>query len=318
MIGENIIKVAEQCLRDEAEAILNLIERLDDTFENVVDVIYNCTGKVIVCGVGKNSHIASKMAATLSSTGTPAFAVNALDVFHGSLGVITNKDVFVAISYSGQTDELLRFIPCLQERNIPLVGISGNPDSLLAHNCTYHLNVHVKHEAYPLNLAPTCSTTATLALVDAIACALVVRRNFKEQDFARFHPGGSLGRRLLNRAKDVMRSHDLPVINEDLPLGEAIIHISRGKLGLGVILHNDEVAGIITDGDVRRATESLGEKFFYVPVKEVMTKHPVTISQETKIETIVNILSERKIHAVLVVDDSKHLLGIVDSFSCYV
>lgn len=314
----DIKKVAEQCLRDEAEAILNLIPNLGNAFEVAVDLMYRCKGKVIVTGVGKSGHIASKMAATLSSTGTPAFYVNPLDVYHGGLGVITTDDVVVAISYSGQTDELLRFVPCLEDSNIPLIGISGNPESLLARHSTCHLCVHVVHEAFPLNLAPTCSTTATLALVDAIACALVTMRDFKEGDFARFHPGGSLGRRLLNKAQDVMRTNDLPIIHPDMPLGEAIIHVSRGKLGLCVVMENDLVMGIITDGDVRRATENLRERFFYVPVKEVMTVNPVTMPPTTKIEDVLQTLHKRKIHAVLVVDESQHLLGIVDNFSCYV
>lgn len=313
-----MIKVAEQCLRDESDAILNLIPQLNEEFERVVDIMYRCQGKVVVTGVGKSGHIAAKMAATLSSTGTPAFFVNPLDVYHGGLGVMTQDDVVVAISNSGQTDELLRFVPCLLERNIPLIGISGNAESLLARHSTLHLCVKVSHEAYPLNLAPTCSTTATLALMDAIACALVTRRNFKEGDFARFHPGGSLGRRLLSKAQDVMRTTDLPVINPEMPLGEAIIQASRGKLGLCVVMEEDHVLGIITDGDIRRATEKLRERFFYVPVKEVMTKSPVCISSEMKIEDVVNILNSRKIHAVLVVDDQHHLLGIVDNFSCYV
>lgn len=310
--------IAEQCLRDESDAILNLIPQLDDNFDKAVELLYQCKGKVVVTGVGKNSHIAAKMAATLCSTGTPAFYVDALDVYHGSLGAMTSGDVVVALSYSGQTDELLRFVPCLQERNIPLVGISGNPDSLLAHNCTCHLNIHVEHEAYPLNLAPTCSTTAALALVDAIASALVVMRDFKECDFARFHPGGSLGRRLLNKAQDVMRTNDLPVIEPDMPLGEAIILISRGKLGLGIVMEGDQVMGIVTDGDVRRATEHLRERFFYVPVREVMTKTPVCVPVDMKIEEIIRLLNTRKIHAVLVKDHDGHLVGVVDNFSCYV
>ncbi len=311
-------KIAEQCLRDESDAILQLIPQLDENFDKVVNLLFRCKGKVVITGVGKNSHIASKMAATLSSTGTPAFYINALDVYHGGLGVMTDDDVVVALSNSGQTDELLRFVPCLQERRIPLVGISGNPESLLAKNSTYHLNVHVAHEAYPLNLAPTCSTTATLAMADAIASALVVCREFKEGDFARFHPGGSLGRRLLKTAREVMRTNDLPIIPPDMPLGEAIIHISKGKLGLAVVMEGIRVMGIVTDGDVRRATENLRERFFFVHVSDMMTKTPVCVTPNTKIEEILRILNNRKIHAVLVKDEKECLVGIVDNFACYV
>lgn len=316
---QDIHHIAEQCLRDEANAILALIPQLDEHFHQAIELLFECKGKVVVTGVGKSGHIAAKIAATLSSTGTPAFYVNPLDVFHGSLGVITNDDVAVLISNSGQTDELLRFVPYLLERNIPIVGISGNENSLLARNSTCHLLVHVDHEAYPLNLAPTCSTTATLAMGDALASALVGLRKFSETDFAHFHPGGSLGRRLLSRARDVMRSTDLPVVVPEMPLGEAIIHISKGKLGLAVITDvNQVVQGIVTDGDIRRSTERLGERFFHVPVGETMTATPVCISPDTPIEEVLHILRDRKIHAVIVVDTEHRLLGIVDNFSCYV
>lgn len=311
--------IAEQCLRDEAEAILSLIPNLNEGFDKAVDCIMQCRGKVVMTGVGKSGHVAAKIAATLSSTGTPSFYLNPLDIYHGDLGVITKDDIVVALSNSGQTDELLRFVPCLIERNVPLIGISGNADSLLARHSVAHILVKVAHEAFPLNLAPTCSTTAFLAIGDALACALVECRHFKEKDFARFHPGGSLGRRLLSTAKDVMRTEDLPVIPSSMPLGEAIIKVSRGKLGL-CVAQDDEghVLGIVTDGDVRRATEKLRERFFYVPVEEVMTRTPVCVSPDTKIDTILNLINTKLIHAVLVTDEEHHLLGIVDNFRCMV
>ncbi|MCM1109074.1 MAG: KpsF/GutQ family sugar-phosphate isomerase [Clostridium sp.] len=309
-------EVAEKCFRDEAQAVLNLIPLLDENFDNTVELIHRCRGKVIITGVGKSGHIGAKMAATLSSTGTPAFFINPLDVFHGDLGVITSDDVVVAISNSGQTDELLRFVPYLLEHHIPLIGISGHPDSLLGKYATYHLNVRVEHEACPLNLAPTSSTTATLAMGDALACALMEVRNFRATDFAQFHPGGSLGKRLLTTARDVMRSNDLPVISPDMKLGEAIIHVSKGKLGLCVAVEDGRIAGLITDGDVRRAMESLQDKFFNVPVGQVMTRSPKCVSPTTKIEQIQGIMHRNKIHTVLVADESGRLLGVVDHFSC--
>lgn len=308
--------IAVKCFRDEAQAILNLIPLLDENFDGAVDLMLHCKGKVIITGVGKSGHIGAKMAATLSSTGTPAFFVNPLDVFHGDLGVITSDDVVLAISNSGQTDELLRFVPYLTEHNIPLIGISGNPDSLLAKHSAFHINANVQREACPLNLAPTSSTTATLAVGDALACALIEERHFQAKDFAQFHPGGSLGRRLLTTARDVMRSNDLPVISVDMKLGEAIIHVSKGKLGLCVAEVDGKVAGLITDGDVRRAMESLQDKFFNVPVNQVMTTHPKCVSPDTKITHIQDIMHRNKIHTVLVVDDEKRLLGVVDHFSC--
>ena len=308
--------IAIKCFRDEAQAILELIPQLDDNFDKAVSLILQCHGKVIVTGVGKSGHIGAKMAATLSSTGTPAFFINPLDVFHGDLGVMTPEDVVIGISHSGQTDELLRFVPYLQEHTIPLIGISGNPESLLAKYATCHLNVNVKKEACPLNLAPTSSTTATLAMGDALACALMEMRHFEAKDFAQFHPGGTLGKRLLTTARDVMRSNDLPVIPPEMKLGEAIIHVSKGKLGLCVAEIDGKVVGLITDGDVRRAMESLQDKFFNVPVSDVMTRAPKCVSPETKIAVIQKIMHKNMIHTVLVVDEEKHLLGVIDHFSC--
>lgn len=310
-------EIAEKCLRDEAQAILSLIPQLDGEFDRAVELMLACTGKVILTGVGKSGHIGAKIAATLSSTGTPAFYVSPLDLYHGDLGVMTPHDVVIAISHSGMTDELLRFIPFLLEERIPLIGISSNPESLLARNSTCHINVGIRQEACPLNLAPTSSTTATLAMGDALACALIERRQFRERDFARFHPGGTLGKRLLTKARDVMRSDDLPVIAPDIPLGEAVIHVSKGRLGLCVITGDDgRIEGIITDGDVRRAMQNLQENFFRVPVCQAMTRHPKCVSPNMKISEVQSILQENKIHAVLVVDDEHRLLGIVDNFSC--
>lgn len=312
----DVKEIASKCFRDEAQAILSLIPQLDDNFDKTVDLIRRCSGKVIITGVGKSGHIGAKMAATLSSTGTPAFFINPLDVFHGDLGVMTSDDVVIAISNSGQTDELLRFVPYLIEHEIPLVGISGNPDSLLAKYSTFHLNVKVSREACPMNLAPTSSTTATLAMGDALACALIEVHHFEAKDFARFHPGGSLGRRLLTTARDVMRSNDLPVIPPGMKLGEAIIHVSKGKLGLCVAEEEGRIVGLITDGDVRRAMESLQDKFFNVPVSQVMTTAPKCVAPHTKIDQIQCIMHRNKIHTVLVVDEERHLLGVVDHFSC--
>lgn len=314
---KNYIEIATKCLRDEAEAVLGLIPQLDSNFENVIWLMLGCKGKVIVTGVGKSGHIGAKIAATLSSTGTPSFFISPLDVFHGDLGVMTPNDVVLAISNSGQTDELLRFVPYLLERKIPLVGMSGNSESLLAKYSTYHIHVKVEEEACPLNLAPTSSTTATLAMGDALACALMEARDFRERDFARFHPGGRLGHRLLVSAQDVMRTEELPVISPDTRLGEALITMSTGKLGLAVVTDADgHITGIVTDGDIRRATERLQDRFVSVPVKSIMTHTPVCVSPTQKINEILDILHTRKIHAVLVADGEHHLLGIVDNFRC--
>ena len=278
--------------------------------------MYHCTGKVIVTGVGKSGNIGAKIAATLSSTGTPAFFVNPLDVYHGDLGVMTKDDVVLALSNSGQTDELLRFIPMVLHMDIPIIGMSANPQSLLAKYSTAHLKVWVEKEACPLNLAPTSSTTAALVMGDALAVALMRVRDFKPQDFAQFHPGGELGKRLLTTAQDVMRSDDLPIIPEKMHLGEAIIHVSKGKLGLGVSLSDGKVVGLITDGDIRRAMERWQAEFFDHTVSDIMTREPKMVLPATKITEIQRIMHQNKIHTVLVCDAERHLLGVVDHYSC--
>ena len=309
---------AIQCLRDEAEAVSDLIPQIDDEFQKAVELIYNCHGKVIVTGVGKSGNICAKIAATLASTGTPAFFINPLDVYHGDLGVMTPDDVVLALSNSGQTDELLRFLPMVLHMKVPVIAMSRNPKSLLAKYSTAHIKVSVKREACPLNLAPTSSTTAALAMGDALAVALMQVRNFRPKDFAQFHPGGELGKRLLTTAADVMRKDDLPIIPKTMHLGEAIIHVSKGKLGLGVSLEDGKVVGLITDGDIRRAMEKWQAKFFDKTVEDIMTCDPKTVSTTTKITEIQRIMHRHKIHTVLVTDKENHLLGIVDSYSCMI
>ena len=310
--------IAAQCFKEEANAILGLQSQLDDNFSKAVDLMYNCKGKIIVTGVGKSGHIGAKIAATLSSTGTPSFFVNPLDVYHGDLGVMTHDDVIIAISNSGQTDELLRFIPMVLHMNIPIIAITGNKESLLVKYAKVHLNTKVPKEACPLNLAPTSSTTAQLVMGDALAIALMQMRHFEPKDFAQFHPGGELGKRLLTTAQDVMRSNDLPVIPKEMHLGEAIIHVSKGKLGLGISLENNQVSGLITDGDIRRAMEKWQAQFFDKTVSDIMTKEPKCVLPTTKITEIQKIMNKYKIHTVLVVDQEKHLLGVVDHYSCMV
>lgn len=307
---------AIQCLKDEAEALIDLIPQLDENFDRAVEMMYRCRGKIIVTGVGKSGNIGAKIAATLSSTGTPAFFINPLDAYHGDLGVMTPDDIVLALSNSGQTDELLRFIPMVLHMHVPIIGMSGNPNSLLAKYSNVHIKVWVKKEACPLNLAPTSSTTAVLAVGDALAVALMQVRDFRPKDFAQFHPGGELGKRLLTTAEDVMRSNELPVITQDMHLGEAIIHVSKGKLGLGVALIDNKVTGLITDGDIRRAMERWQAHFFDKTVSDIMTRKPKSVSPSTKITEIQRMMHEYKIHTVLVVDSENHLLGVVDHYSC--
>ena len=289
---------------------------MDEDFDRAVELILSCRGKLIVTGVGKSGHIGAKIAATLASTGTPSFFINPLDVYHGDLGVMSKGDVVLAISNSGQTDELLRFIPMVLHMQIPIIGMSGNPQSLLAKYSTCHLNVSVEKEACPLNLAPTSSTTAALVMGDALAVALMEKRNFQPQDFAQFHPGGELGKRLLTTAQDVMMTEHLPILSSDMHLGEAIILVSKGKLGLGVAIKDNQIEGLITDGDIRRAMEKWQAEFFNRTVADIMTRTPKTVSPQTKISEIQKIMNKNKIHNVLVVDNANHLLGIVDRYAC--
>ena len=306
---------AERCLRDEAEAVMALIPQLDESFDQVVDLIYKTKGHVVISGVGKSGNVGAKMAATLSSTGTPALFVNPLDALHGDLGMITADDVLLFISNSGNTDEILRLIAAVEERRVPIVSMTGNAQSLIARYSDYHISVYVDHEACPLNLAPTSSTTAAIAMGDALACALMEVRGFKANDFAMFHPGGSLGRKLLLKVKDVMYTENLPVIAPELKLSDALMTISGGKLGLGVVIRDGQIVGIITDGDIRRAVQGAQSRFLNVTVEEVMTKTPKTINPDAKLAQIQTMFRRHKIHSLLVVDDNKKLIGIVDYFA---
>ncbi|MDO5482895.1 MAG: KpsF/GutQ family sugar-phosphate isomerase [Bacteroidaceae bacterium] len=305
---------AERCLRDEAQALLALIPQLDDSFDQVVELIHRCDGHVVVTGVGKSGHVGAKIAATLASTGTPAFYLNSLDALHGDLGMIMDDDVLLMISNSGNTDELLRITASLEGRHIPIISMTGSADSLLAQHSDYHILCSIAREACPLNLAPTASTTAAMAMGDALACALMEIRKFKAKDFAQFHPGGTLGRKLLLKVKDVMYTDNLPIVLPSMKLSDALMTISSGKLGLGVVIDEDSILGIITDGDIRRAVEGARDNFINISVSEVMTRTPKTISPEAKLTTIQQMFRNHKIHSLLVVDHGK-LVGIVDYFA---
>lgn len=311
----NILSIAEQCLRDEAEAIQGLISQMNEDFEKAVGMLLSCKGHVIVSGVGKSGHVGAKIAATLSSTGTPAFYINPLDALHGDLGMITKNDIALLISNSGNSDDLLRMVSFLEDEKVPIVSMTSNPESLLARHSNYHISVAVDHEACPLNLAPTSSTTAALAMGDAIACVLMELRQFKSKDFAKFHPAGSLGKKLVTRVKDVMYTENLPIIPPDMKLSDAIIQISRGQIGTGVVMQGEKILGIVTDGDIRRAVERNRDNFFNVVVSEIMTENPKTVCPEAKLSQIQNIFLKYMIHTLLVVDKEGHLKGIVEYFS---
>lgn len=312
----DVNEYAVKCFKDEAQAILDLIPLLDENFSHAVDLIFNCRGKLIVTGVGKSGHVGEKIAATLASLGTPSFFLNPLDAYHGDLGMIASGDVVMAISYSGNTDELLRFIPLLIERNIPIIGVSGNPDSLLGQYSACHLNIKVEHEADPLNLAPTSSTTTTMAMGDALACALVHLRNFKPNDFAQFHPGGSLGKKLLSTVKNYMVTDNLPIVNRENKVSDTIIQISKTKQGIAVVVDNEKVVGVVTDGDVRRAMQDKQECFFSLTVKDIMSTSPKTITESAKLNEAEMVMRKFNIHSLVVVDAENRLKGIIGLFNC--
>lgn len=313
----NTIESASKYLREEAQAVLDLIPYLDESFDAVCKLILSCKGHIVVSGVGKSGHVAAKVAATLASTGTPAVYINALDALHGDLGMICQGDILLLISNSGNTDELLRMVAAIEERRIPIIAMTGDSDSILSRHSDYHILVKVEREACPLNLAPTSSTTAAMAMGDALACVLMEMRDFKANDFAMFHPGGSLGHKLLTRVKDVMYTENFPIISPDMKLSEALLFISNGKLGLGVVMKEgeDEILGIITDGDIRRAVEGAQQNFLSLTVAEAMTKNPKMIGPEAKLTQIQMMFRKHKIHSLLVVDENKKLIGIVDYFA---
>lgn len=312
---EQIIQRAKECLQAEAKAIASLENRLDESFVSAVQAIRDSKGKIVVTGVGKSGHIGSKIAATLASTGTPAFFLNPLDAYHGDLGMLSADDLVIAISYSGATEELLRFLPLIHAKQIAIIGISGHDDSLLARYSDIHLNVSVEREADPLNLIPTASTIATLALGDAIACALMEAKHFQPSDFAKLHPGGDLGRKLLAKVEDVMFTDNLPFLTPDTPMAEAIEIVTNGKLGVGIVVEEGALVGIITDGDIRRAMQRLGQDFFSTPVKQIMSRNPKTISKNAKIVEAGETMNHYSIHTLVVLDDNR-VCGIIDSFSC--
>ena len=316
MIEPSIIQRATECLQCEAAAIEALIPRLDDNFMRAVEAIRDCKGKIVVTGVGKSGHIGSKIAATLASIGTPAFFLNPLDAYHGDLGMLSSDDLVLAISYSGATEELLRFLPLIQAKKIRIIAMSSSEESLLARCADIHLNIAVEHEADPLNLVPTASTTATLALGDALACALVEAKHFQPTDFAQLHPGGDLGRKLLAKVEDVMFTENLPFLTPDMPMSEAIEIVTKGTLGIGIVVENGVLTGIITDGDIRRAMQRLGQDFFATPVSAIMSQNPKTISKNAKIVEAGEKMNHHSIHTLIVLDDEESVVGVIDSFSC--
>ena len=304
------LELGRRVLRIEAEAVAALAERIDDTFLRALNLILGCRGRVIVSGIGKSGHIARKIAATLASTGTPAYFVHPAEASHGDLGMITRDDVLIALSNSGESEELLTIVPSVKRQGGKLISITGNPESSLAREADIHLDARVKEEACPLNLAPTASTTAALALGDALAVALLDARGFGADDFARSHPGGTLGRRLLTHVRDIMRvGADLPVVGETASLAEALLEMTRGGMGMTAILDAERrVVGIYTDGDLRRTMERVTD-FRNTKVAAVMTANPRTIGADRLAVEAVEMMESHRISQLLVTDPQGVLIG---------
>lgn len=306
---DELIKEGKRVLLEEARAIERLAERLDESFTAAVELLYRTRGRVVLTGVGKSGLICKKIAATLSSTGTPAFFLHPTDAAHGDLGMVRGEDTVIAVSNSGETAELLSIIPLIKSFGIPVIAITSNPKSSLARLSDIVLDIGVKKEACPLNLAPTTSTTVTLALGDAIASALMKLKGFSSEEFARLHPGGKLGIRL-SRVKELMRKgEEIPKVSPDTQLKDAILEISGKKLGATLVVDGDKLTGIITDGDLRRALEkgaSLNTK-----VSEIMTKNPKKIKEDAFAEEALRLMERHKITVLPVVDDKDNLKGII-------
>lgn len=307
------IKRAKETIQIEMEGLEAVKNALDAQFDDVVRSVLKCKGKLVVTGMGKSGLVGKKMAATLSSTGTPSFFMHPGEALHGDLGMISPEDAVLLISYSGETEELLRLLAALEKHGNVTCSISGNPLSTLAQNTQFHLNGYVPKEACPLKLAPTASTTAALALGDALAMALMHARNFKAEDFAKFHPGGSLGRKLLVQVKDVMRKNDLPFVAESVSNTDLLIKMSEGKLGLAIIGTAQHVQGVITDGDLRRGIIRHGS-FQNMSVRASMTPNPKKVKENQKLVEVERMMKNEKITTILVENDNGTVTGVFQLF----
>jgi len=307
------IALARQVLTIEAEAVRNLAERLDEQFHRALTIVLNCKGRVVVTGMGKSGHIARKIAATLASTGTPAFFLHPGEASHGDLGMITQEDVVIALSNSGESAEVITILPLIKRRGAKLIGMSGNPASTLARESDAHLNAAVDKEACPHNLAPTASTTAALAMGDALAVALLDARGFTPEDFARTHPGGSLGRRLLVRVRDVMHDGEkLPIVGESASLKDALLEMTRKGLGMTAVVDGDgRLVGIFTDGDLRRTLEKSVD-VHVAKIADLMTRNPKNIGPDQLAVEAVERMQQLKINGLLVVDADRKLVGALN------
>ena len=310
----NIRRIAEEVFEIESKEIANLSTLLTSDFEDAVKSIVNIKGKLIISGMGKSGIVGKKIAATLASTGTPSFFLHPGEAYHGDLGMVEKEDIVLLISNSGETDEVLKIIPFLKHQKNTTISMSGNPDSSLAKNTDFHLNISVKVEACPLQLAPTSSTTSTMVMGDALAVALMKLRDFKDVNFARFHPGGSLGKRLLQSVGNVMKKDLLPLVTPNESIKKVINILSSGKCGIAVVVSDNTIIGVISDGDIRRAMESNESNFFKLNALDIMTKEPHTVLETTKLKVAGDLMFSRKINSLVVKNDKGLLVGIIQSY----
>jgi len=298
------ITLGKAVLKEEAKAISDLIDRIDDKFHQACEIVLQCSGRIVVTGMGKSGHIGNKIAATLASTGTPAFFMHPGEASHGDLGMITADDVVIALSNSGESNEISVLLPLLKRLDVSLISLTGNEQSTLAQAANVNLDVSVTKEACPLGLAPTSSTTASLAMGDALAIAVLDKRGFTEADFALSHPGGSLGKRLLVRVEDIMHTgDDIPSVNSDATLSDTLLEMSKKGLGITAIIDNQQLKGIFTDGDLRR-TLAAEPNIHQANVKDFMTSNCMTIGSQKIASEALNIMQQKKINALIVVDDN--------------
>lgn len=308
--ADRALELARDTLRIEAQAVASLSDRLTEDFARAVHIVLQCRGRVVVSGIGKSGHIARKVAATFASTGTPAFFVHPAEASHGDLGMVTKEDVVIAFSNSGETSELLSIIPIVKRIGAQLISMTGNPASNLAQLADVHLDAAVEKEACPLNLAPTASTTAALALGDALAVAVLDARGFGEEDFARSHPGGALGRKLLTHVRDVMRTGNaVPEVRESTPLAQALMEITRKGMAMTAVVDDDgRAVGVFTDGDLRRLLETPRD-WKTVPIVEVMHRNPLTVGPDQLAVEAVQVMETNRINQLLVIDGESRLVG---------
>lgn len=311
-VGKSIIDIAKDVIQTEADSVLKLKGRIDQSFDEVCQILKNCMGKVVLIGMGKSGHIAKKISSTLASTGTPAFYLHPAEAGHGDLGMISHDDVVIMISYSGESDEIISLLPGIKRMNVPIISMTGSAKSLIASSSDFHLDISVDNEACPNNLAPTSSTTATLVMGDAIAVSLMSLNNFTSDDFAMSHPSGSLGRRLLTLVSSIMKSgEDIPKVTKEMLLIDSLLVMSEKALGMVLIAENEKLVGIFTDGDLRRALES-NVDFQKLTIQDVMTKDCKSIEPQEPALIAMQLMEKYSLNSLPVVDSENRIVGAIN------